>query len=115
LGKDILNLPEAYLIPKLFEKAKKGMLLRGKNRDKLAKLMLQAKDTLNLDRLIVLLSILKILAEADDYTVLNPGNVQYQSDESDVIRLNKVYNYTLTNFKKEINLQEVASISNLSV
>jgi AraC-like DNA-binding protein len=115
LGKDILNLPEAYLIPKLFDKAKKGMLLKGENRDKLAKLMLQAKDTENLDRLIILLSILKLLAEADDYTVLNPGHVQYQSDESDVIRLNKVYNYTLTNFKKEINLNEVASISNLSV
>ncbi|WP_299568342.1 AraC family transcriptional regulator [uncultured Pedobacter sp.] len=115
LGKDILNLPEAYLIPKLFEKAKKGMLLTGKNREKLAELMLKAKDSENLDRLIVLLSILKILAETDDYAILNPGNVQYQSDESDLIRLNKVYNYTLTNFKKEINLQEVASISNLSV
>ncbi len=115
LGKDILKLPEAYLIPKLFEKAKKGMQIKGEHRERLAKLMLQAKDCENLDRLIVMLSILKELAEADDYTILNPGNVQYQSDESDMIRLNKVYNYTLTNFKREISVQEVASVSNLSV
>src|SRR5690606_15109407 len=66
LGKDILSLPEAYLIPNLFERAKMCMLFKGENRNKLAQLMLQAKDTENLDRLIILLSILKILAEADD-------------------------------------------------
>lgn len=42
LGKDFLSLPEAYLIPGLFEKAQKGMRITGKSSDMLADLMHEA-------------------------------------------------------------------------
>ncbi|RRN76582.1 AraC family transcriptional regulator, partial [Pseudoxanthomonas sp. SGD-10] len=45
-------------------------------------------------------------------------NAQYafnQSNEADTIRLNNVFNYTHNNYKKEITLEEISSISNLSV
>lgn len=115
LGKYLLNLPEAYLIPKLYEKAKKGMIIHGAAREKLAKLMSSAIYTTNLDRIILLLSILKTLAEANDYTVISSSQAFYKSNEQDTKRLNKVYNYTLSNYKKEISLEEISSICNLSI
>ncbi len=116
LGKDLLNLPEAYLIPKLFEKAKKGMVIHGKAREKMDKLLFSAIKATNLDRIIILLSILKTLAETDEYTTIATSQHSFnQSTETDTIRLNKVYNYTLSNYKKEISLNEISSISNLSV
>ncbi|WPP51898.1 cupin domain-containing protein [Catalinimonas niigatensis] len=39
LGSDMLCLPEAYLIPKLFEKAKKGLVIKGEAKQKLAQVM----------------------------------------------------------------------------
>ncbi|KAA8486297.1 AraC-like DNA-binding protein [Arcticibacter tournemirensis] len=116
LGKDLLNLPEAYLIPKLFEKAKQGMVIQGKTREKLSKLLFSAINATNLDRIIVLLSILKTLAETNEYSTITTSQHTFtQSSESDNIRLNKVYNYTLSHYKKEISLEEISSLSNLSV
>jgi AraC-like DNA-binding protein len=116
LGRYLLNLPEAYLLPKLFEKAKSGIIVNGEARNKLTALMRQAVDATNLDRVIVLLSILKVLAENEEYdSITLAHNEFHQSNESDTIRLNKVCSYTLANYKKEIGLQEIAAIGNLSV
>lgn len=116
LGKYMLNLPEAYLLPKLFEKAKNGMVIKGAARDKLAELMDASVEATNLDKIIVFLSILKILAETEEYTSITaPHQAFHQSNESETIRLNKVCSYTLANYKKEISLEEIASIGNLSI
>ena len=116
LGKYLLTLPETYLIPKLYEKAKSGMIFKGAAKKKIAQLMRAASTATDLDRIITLLSILKTMAETDEYKpIVNGHNAFYQSNESDTIRLNKVYNYTLSNYKKDITLEEIASISNLSV
>ena len=116
LGKYLLTLHEAYLITKFFEKEKSRMIFGGLAKEKLAQLMTTAVDATNLDRVIVLLSILKTMAETDEYKpVVNGHSAFYQSNESDTLRLNKVCNYTLSNYKKDITLEEIASISNLSV
>jgi AraC-like DNA-binding protein len=116
LGKYLLNLPEAYQLTKLFEKAKNGMIINGQARAELQKLMHKAINANDLDRIIVLLSILKILAENDNFTPITLSHNEFhQSNELDTIRLNKVCSYTLANYKKEISLQEIASIGNLTV
>lgn len=116
LGKHLINLPEAYLIPKLFEKAKSGLVIHGETKVKLAGLMKQALEATNLDRIIILLSILKTLAETDEFsTIVTSKNTFYQSNESETLRINKICNYTLSNYKKDITLEEIASLSNLSI
>ncbi|MBB6003759.1 AraC family transcriptional regulator [Arcicella rosea] len=115
LGKYLLTLPEAYMIPKLYEKAKSGMVINGEAREKVAKLMQEVTKASNLERIILLLSILNILAETDEYTTIATDHSFYQSNESDTIRLNKVCTYTLSNYKKDITLEEISAISNLSV
>jgi AraC-like DNA-binding protein len=116
LGKHLMNLPEAYLLPKLFEKAKSGMMIYGRAKEKLVTLMRAAIDATNLDRIIILLSILKTLAETEEYdSIVTSKNTFYQSNESETLRINKICNYTLSNYKKDITLEEVASLSNLSI
>jgi AraC-like DNA-binding protein len=116
LGRYFLSLPEVYLLPKLFEKAKSGLVIKGKAKEELAQLMRRAVDATNIDRIIVLLYILKILAETEDYELITLSNNEYHlSNESDTIRLNKVCSYTLANYKKAISLEEISSLSNLSV
>jgi AraC-like DNA-binding protein len=116
LGRYLLGLPEAYLLPKLFEKAKNGLIISGETKEKLIPLMYAAVEATNLNRIIVLLSILKVLAETDESeAIATKYHAFAQSNESDTIRINKVCSYTLTNYKKEITLEEIASISNLSV
>ncbi|RZL47142.1 MAG: AraC family transcriptional regulator [Pedobacter sp.] len=115
LGKHLIGLPEAYLIPKLYEKAKSGMIINGNAKAKLAKLMEDALEATHLERIIILLTILKTLAETDEYELITSKNTFYQSNESETLRINKICTYTLTNYKKDITLEEVASLSNLSI
>jgi AraC-like DNA-binding protein len=116
LGKYLLTLPETYQIPQLYKKAKSGMIINGSAKEKIIDLMHQATTAEHLDRIIILLSILKTLAETEEFKpIVNGQNSFYKSNESDTIRLNNIYNYTLTNYKKDITLDEISSISNLSV
>ena len=115
LGKDFLNLPEAYLIPKLFEKAKRGIIITGEAKENLIQLMHTAIEATNLDRLIVLLSMIKILAECEDMEPISSAYPNIQSNDVETARLDKIYSYTLANYKNDISLEEIASIANLSV
>ena len=115
LGKDFINLPESYLIPKLFEKAKKGMIIHGDAKEKIIIEMRKAPKANQIDKLIILINILKFLSEAEGYDEIASAHAFYQSNESDSKRLNKIYNYTLSNYKRDISLKEIADLSNLSV
>nr|WKN35651.1 AraC family transcriptional regulator [Tunicatimonas sp. TK19036] len=115
LGRDILSLPEAYLIPKLFESAKRGLIIKGEAKDKIADMMHAALNATNLDRLITLLTMLKILAEAEEVEPIASAHAFYPNNEAETKRLDEIYSYTFTHYKKEIGLEEIASIANLSV
>jgi AraC-like DNA-binding protein len=115
LGSDLLQLPEAYLIPRLFEKAKKGLVIHGEAKEKVINLMYTAVHAQNLDRLIALLSILKILAETSEKESITSAHAFYKSNDSETLRLSKVYEYTLANYRNNISLQDVSSIANLGI
>jgi AraC-like DNA-binding protein len=116
LGEHFLSLPEAHLIPQLYEKAKTGIVIKGKTRERLASLMRQAVKATDLDRIIQLLNILKLLAETEEIShIALPKQFLPESNEYATLRLNKVCSYTLSNYKKENSLEEVSSISNLSI
>jgi AraC-like DNA-binding protein len=53
----------------------------------------------------------------DENTELITTNPQtfLSSNEAEIVRLKKIYSYTLANYKNEISLEDIASISNLSV
>ena len=114
MGNEMLLLPEARRLPLLFEKAKKGMVITNETRDKLIPLIEAASKAENLDRLIALLSILKILSETKDYYQITREQSFYKSDKYETERLNVVYNYTLANFSEPITLEKIAAISNLT-
>jgi AraC-like DNA-binding protein len=114
MGNDMLLLPEARLLPLLFEKAKKGMVIINETRDKIIPLIDTASKAENLDRLIALLSILKILSETKDYYQITREQSFYQSDKYETERLNLVCSYTMANYSQHITLEQIAAISNLT-
>lgn len=115
LGNDFLHLPEAYMISKLVDKAGMGMVIGGKSRDKIAELMKLALNAKHIDRIILLLSIIKVLAETKEFTYISSAYQPYKSSDNEILRLNNVCAYTLANYKKSISLEEIAAIGNLSV
>lgn len=115
LGRDFLNLAETQPIRRLYERALRGLLIKGDTSKKVADLLYSAVEARPLQRLIVLLSILEVLSQSDELETITAEQSFYQSNEQETVRLNKVCTYTLSNYAKEITLEEIASIANLSV
>lgn len=114
-GKDFLSLPEAYLIPRLFEKAKKGLKIYGESKLKLVELLDSLLEARSIERVIYLLSVLKVLSETDEYDTIAPAYAfSHLSSELEMVRLEKIYSYVLAHYKEKIALEEVASLASLS-
>jgi AraC-like DNA-binding protein len=114
-GHDLLALPEAYLLPKLFESAKAGLCITGNTRLRVAQLMRNLVKSDGISRLITMITILKELSETAEYHKLTLSkNYFYVPKEMDAHRVNSICNYTLAHFKREISLEEIAGIGNLS-
>ncbi len=115
-GKQLLQLPEAYMIPKLYERAKSGLIIKGETKRKVAELMHSSVNETGFGKIISLLEILKIIAESDECeTIVKTQTTFHQSNEADNIRLNNIFNYTHAHYKEEITLGEVSNIANLSI
>jgi len=116
MGRDFANLPEAYLLPRLFERAKKGLAVQGESKNKIASLLYQMLEAKDLERLVHLISILNILTEAGDLETIAPAYAwQQPSSIKEMARLERVFTYVLSNYRKDIALEEVASLANMSV
>ncbi|WP_337042336.1 AraC family transcriptional regulator [Emticicia sp. 17c] len=114
MGNEFLNLSEAFAIKKLYDKAKKGLFIKGQTAQQIKNLLQSALSASALQRLIILLSILELLTESDEMEMITDANTFYQSNEMETVRLNNVCSYTLANYAKDIRLEDIAAIANLS-
>ncbi len=115
MGDDFLLLPEAHLLLKLYDKARRGMIIQGETRKKLSGLLWQMVNAERLEKVVMLLSILNLLSETDEYTFVSNSYSFHPAGRQETERLNAVYNHTLLHFRNVITLEEVAAISNLTV
>lgn len=114
-GKDFLNLPETFLIRTLFDRARKGITIKGATRLSVANLLNQSLEASGLDRLVLLLSILRVLVNNLEETEIITSTYTFSgSNEVEMERLDKIYSYTLCNYKNEISLSEIASVAHMS-
>lgn len=115
MGTDFLKKPEAASVLNLYEKAKAGLVISGKTKDKIFHMMYRSVKTTGLNRLLLILSMIEILAESDEMDTIASRQTIYKSNKEENDRLNKVYNHALTNYMRDLTLEEMASIANLSV
>ncbi len=113
LGSQFLSTPEMQKIQLLFEKSRMGLHVSGKTREGITRQMNQMIQERGMNRLISLLSILNILAESDEYTLLS-GPEFTGHNEKDNDRLNQIFDYVMDHFKDEIRIEEVADRASMS-
>jgi AraC-like DNA-binding protein len=114
-GKDFLNYAETQAILRLIEHARNGLLIHGTSKEIIKELLWKMKPEKGLSKLIHLLEIFKILLDNQDYEVLS-NNIEYSKfNKLDESRIDKIFSYTLQNFKEKIFIEDVAGLANLSV
>lgn len=113
IGKDFLALPQSKKIKSLLELSQQGIDILGETRNIVVKKMRILLEAHGIDRLIMLIQILNLLADTKEYKVISaPGIIGHNKLDTD--RLDKIFQYILKNYHREIELEEVANLINMT-
>jgi len=115
LGEEFMQKPELQQIRKLFERAKQGLSFQGKSRKIVASKLQKMLTFSHFERLVELLNIFDILATTNEFSVLNSADKRFDFNHKDEDRINKVYEYVEQNYQKNIDIQAVADLANLTI
>ncbi|MFY0594119.1 AraC family transcriptional regulator [Roseivirga sp.] len=114
LGKAFLELPEARDLAAFISKLDRGIKFTGLElmpiRDNIRALF-QADG---MDRIIALLKVLKKLMYAEKYEFLSQHIPAKRVSDIEGKRLNDIFNFTIKEYARPIQLEEVAALSNLT-
>jgi AraC-like DNA-binding protein len=108
-GSGFLNIPENSAIKKLLENAAYGITIDGDTKQAAKKLIDAISVAGKSERIIYLMQLLNVIANGTENTPIAKFKTKNIS-RSDEQRLNKIYQYTLNNFTREITLKEIAAI-----
>lgn len=114
-GKEFLSFSETQGINKLNELAQNGLLISGHSKEKIKRLLWRMKNDTGLNKIIYLFRIFNILLENKEYEVLSNNIELSKFNKLDENRIDKIFSYTLQNFKEKIFIEDVAKLTNLSV
>lgn len=112
-GEKFLDLTENKPLKLILDKAQRGLLLTGKLKIRIAELMEEMRFAEGPDRIIALMKCLIAVARSEEYVMLSSVGFQYDLSESENDRINAIYDYTLSNFKQKVSLEEIASVAGM--
>ncbi|WP_290699606.1 AraC family transcriptional regulator [Lacinutrix sp.] len=115
LGKDFFSLPQMNSIALLLERAKKGVLFKPETKKKVGEKITKLTKYEGFKRVIKLLEILHILAEADDYVLLNADGYAFEAKLQDNAKIDIIFKYVNSNFREHISLDTIAEQVSMTV
>lgn len=114
LSSDFFNLVEFTHIKKLFLRAQQGVLINGNDHKEISELIKQVYHASGIDRLTLFLKTLDKIANTKDYELLSSPGYANSVNMNDTDRINKVMNFLMKNYNRDIKIEEVAELVNLS-
>lgn len=113
-GEQFLHLPENANIKTVLEKAKRGLQITGKSRQRVAELLEQLQVADGPQRIILLVEALSEIANCKQLVSLSSIGFKPDLAETESDRINAIYEYSIKNFKRKIQLEEIADVANIS-
>lgn len=98
----------------LMQRAERGLRFYGKTRSVINDRMKELVNASGLLQLGIFLQIIDILSRSEEYEFLASVGYKRSPDINDIERFNEVYQFLLKNFHRDIMLEEVARICNMT-
>lgn len=115
LGDTFLDIPEMKEIRLLFERSKKGILYKAETKKVVGPKIQKLMHIKGFERILLLLEILKDLAQAKDYTVLNVDGFSFETTRQDSNKIDLIYKHIRSNFEQPIHLGEISDVASMTV
>ena len=112
-GNAFLDLPETKQIRNLLEKARRGILVHAREKEKIPALIEKVRRAEGVTRITTLIECLAAFAASDCMQLLSSIGFRPDFAESENDRINAIYDYTFSHFTRTIYLDQVAAIAGL--
>ncbi len=115
LGESFFNIPEMSNVRAMLQSAEMGMVFHEPDKRIIGSKIEELQNKNYYHRLIGLLEILKLLEEAENYTILNAQGFILETGLEDHNRINLVFNFVKEQFTRPLPLEEVADMVSMTV
>ncbi|MFD2199984.1 AraC family transcriptional regulator [Shivajiella indica] len=114
LGNALQEKEEFETIRLLLQKSLRGLEIVGSTNLRLRSMMRELVHSQGLESVLLLLQILKIMAESEECEAITKVGYTNNNKESEKDRMRKVYEFVTENFQKKIQLSEIATLANMT-
>jgi AraC-like DNA-binding protein len=114
-GEYFLSLPESKEIKNLLELSKRGLKMKGTTMKNIGFIMEEIVQAEKGRKLLHLLNILQLIAEKNEYEILATEGYSCQIEKINNDRLNLIIEFTYDNYHKQVTIDEIATLVNMSV
>ena len=114
MGEGFLKLPETRLLGDLFEESKRGLKIHGDIKAVITDSIHQINNISGLNRLLLLVDTLEQIANSEDLSFISSPGYHKPKRAIDGQKINDVFDFMLANYSREIKLEEIAEIANMS-
>jgi len=113
LGDAFLNLPEFANIRNILNLANRGLKLNESISGEIGTIMENSLKVSKGKKLINILTILQLISEKEEYDLLTSNGYSCTTEKISNDRLNLVIEHTYNNYRKQITVEDVASLTNM--
>jgi AraC-like DNA-binding protein len=106
----LLAFPEMRSIKKFVDASVHGMQACESDRDKLSAYVNKVKTSNSGFRLANFIELLQIMADIKNWKYLSSESFEYVITDSEGLRMNDIYQYTMANYTENITIEQVAAI-----
>ncbi len=111
---NFINLPEMLAIKGLLSRSDRGIRFTGKIREQLGRQMTKIFRKSGINRISEFIILLDMMANAKEYKFHTSPGYSRKINTYDFYRFNKIHEYLILNFTRQITLKDVAGIANMS-
>ena len=115
LGTGFLNVPETKSIVELFNRSKSGLSFYGNTKKVIGNRITDLPHMTPVEKITSLIIILDQLAQSEEYNILNAEGMAITVQHQDNDRIDIIYDYVREHFQRNLSLDEIASLVNMTV
>lgn len=110
----ILELPEMKNVKKFTEATGVGLQVPESHTQQVTEQMLAVKEARNGYRLSAAINLFQVLSTIKKFKPLSNTNTEYSISESEGLRMNDIYHFTMTHYTENITLKQIAGVAHLT-
>ncbi len=111
---ELLSISEISAVHKLLEDCKRGIVIKGDTKLKVAELMETSFGGNMIQKVAHLLEMLLLIAKSTETEFILNHSADAPMSEQSTSRISNIYSYVLDHFREKITTKEIAEVANLS-